>query len=163
MADHGKPPWKRAPGRRLPLAGLAMALFFLASCAIATVKADEHFDEALVKQIQPGVTTRAEVTRMFGIPVAVARQGEEVRYPAPDIRKAGYRTAPGDVFLDLFTPKHAIGPNHRVYYYYSVKLKTSSVFAGVTVNNSELTTDELWILIDDTSGQVVDYIFEDRS
>ncbi len=151
--------WGVAPWHALVL---SILLTMLTGCAIATVKADEHFEESQVKQIVPDLTSRSEVTQAFGIPVAVAKQGMDVSYPPPDIRKVGYRTIPGNVFLDLFTPKHKIRPSHRVYYYYSVELKASSVFACVTVNNSKLVTDELWILIDDQTGLVVDYIFEDR-
>lgn len=134
----------------------------LAACSFGKMKADEHFNEEDIRAITPGRTTSAEVIRKLGIPIAVAQKGKTVRYPTPDIRKVGSVEKPGDVFMDIFTPKHQIKATDKVYYYYSVELSSSEIFVGAIIHNSKVIIDELWILIDGESNTVTDYIFEDR-
>jgi len=119
-----------------------------------------------VDEVQPGKTTRSEVLEWFGMPLSIAKKGEVLRIPhgpewaAGGVRPAGYNQVDADAFFELFSTKHKITDHQRIYYYFSSLSTKYGVVLAVYVHESANTrVDRLWLLIDEETGLVDDYVF----
>lgn len=123
-------------------------------------RADEPFTEAQIRKITPGTTTKQDLLDWFGPPVAVARKGAVMKIPVPGLRKEGSHDVQADTFFELFSSKHALTEQHIIYYYYYAEIKGTEVmvFLAGTAYQREV-VDKLWLLVDDRTGVVADYIF----
>lgn len=143
-------------------ATIAIIAFIVSGCMFGSgsFRTGEPFQEKQIKQIAPGTTTKQQLLDWFGPPAAVARKGAVLKLPGSDSGKMDYQDVRADTFFELFSSKHALTDHHIVYYYLFTEVKSTQavvVFAGKVDN--QLKTDRLWILIDDDTGSVVDYIF----
>lgn len=120
-----------------------------------------------VNQLQAGKTTRAEVLKWFGPPLSIVTKGETLTIvhgapsrPGSMVAEASYETVQADTFFELFSTKHTITDRDRIYYYqYAVSYKYT-VFLLVYMNETANTrSDRLWVLIDEQTGLVEDYVF----
>jgi hypothetical protein len=129
--------------------------FMTSGCIVmSSYQSGESLQEKQIQQIAPGTTTKQQILDLFGPPVAVARKGSAQMVPS------AYQGIQVDTFFELFSPKHTLTERHIVYYYPAREVKGTSVlvpFAGAA--NNQVATDRLWILIDDGTGIVADYVF----
>jgi len=116
-----------------------------------------------VKKISPGKTTRREVLDLFGPPAAIARRGQEiVTVPVPGIRKESSQQVQADTFFALFSA-YAPNDSHVIYYYWRAEMReTHGVILGAMGTLGKLSVDKLWVLIDERTGVVVDYVFREE-
>ena len=132
----------------------------LTRCAVLKYKGEESFHEDQIKMILPGKSTKQEILLWFGPPLAIARKGKVMKLPPP----AGGEEHPDEVrwetFLRLFSPKHELTSFHSIYYYHYAESETEPVyFVYADRAEKKLVIDKLWILINQQTGIVEDYIF----
>jgi hypothetical protein len=124
--------------------------------------------EQQVKTIQPGKTTKQELFALFGAPMAIAAQGEETAILAPtELRGVGkvpesrkYYEIPADTMFELFSARHTLTEYDRVYYYYyATSWMLEVLFPLVVSKSGETTIDRLWVLMNERTGIVEDYVY----
>ena len=116
----------------------------------------ETFSKAAVKKIEPGKTTKDDILKWFGPPVAIARKGEEDKIISVENVRA-------DTFLELFSAKRTLTEHDIVYYYRSVKSSKSGVLVVFAAGeNTRSSTAKLWVLIDDRNGIVEDFFTSEK-
>jgi hypothetical protein len=139
----------------------AFMLICMSGCMVTGVEytVDEPLNEARIEGIQRAETTKQEILTWFGPPVAIARQGTTTKIPPPDLSKKGYEEVSSETFFELFSAKHEITEDHIIYYYYYREVKGSFAAIGLVGNSKQrLVVSKLWILINDTTGIVEDYL-----
>jgi hypothetical protein len=139
----------------------AFMLIGMSSCVVGKSKhiIGEPFNETRIKQIQRAETTKKDILKWFGPPVAIARQGTTMTLPPPGLTKEGYEEVSYETFFELFDAKHEIIEGHIIYYYYYREIKGSFAAIGPVDNSKQrLVVSKLWILINDTTGIVEDYL-----
>ncbi len=154
--------------RRVPVVlcvAVALAALCLCGCFVAreNVLADEALPGEHIRGIRRGATTRQEILDRFGPPVAVARRGTTMVHPPAGPAKRGRVEVPSDAFFELFSTGRALRDTEIVYYYDSSRLKATGFLliplVGGGFHNSETVVQRLWLLIDDGTGIVEDYVF----
>lgn len=162
-------------GREFKMKGLFLgvvvitATMFLWGCAIMPHKytSGEPIKEDKTKMIQPGKTTKEEIIQWFGIPTVIAKKDEKMSLP---IEMAGMMGVTGgevgkqevssDTFFNLFSSKHKLMENHRIYYYrYTKSSGTNFSMPFFGYSGGRALTDKLLVLINEDTGIVEDYIF----
>jgi len=147
------------------------ATTFLWGCAIMPYKhtSGEPIKEDKTKMIQPGKTTKEEIIQWFGIPSVIAKKGEKMSLPIEmaggmygigAAGEVGKQEVSSDTFFNLFSSKHKLIENHRIYYFTYTKNKGSTFnmpFFGYS--GGRALTDKLLVLINEDTGIVEDYIF----
>ena len=139
----------------------AFMLICMSGCMVSGVEyiIDEPLNEARIEEIQRAETTKQEILKWFGPPVAIARQGTTMKIPPPGPTKEGYEEILSETFFELFSAKHEIIEGHIIYYYYYSVIKGSFAGIGLAGNSKQrLVVSKLWILINDTTGIVEDYL-----
>jgi hypothetical protein len=145
------------------IAAIVIIAFIASGCMIVSEKfqTGESFQKKQITEIKPGTTTKQQILDWFGPPAAVARQGSALKIPGTGSGKAGNQDVQfSDTFFELFSAKNTLTEHHIVYYYPATEIRSTQVlvvFAGTA--DKKVSTDRLWILIDDRTGIVVDYIF----
>ncbi len=137
----------------------------LAGCAVGSgkYKGEETFHKGQINYILPGETTKQEILSWFGPPLAIAKKGKVIKIPSPDVQKTSSYEIHSDTFLELFSAKHQITEDHMVYYYTNSETKdTSGFFLFAGAQSSKLVVDKLWILINQKTGIVEDFLFRDQ-
>ncbi len=139
---------------------LALVLIFLSGCYSSQVnyRAGSSLNERQVRKIKPGQTHKEEVLQWFGPPIAIARWGKIMRFPAPDMQRKGFVEQEASTFFELFNSKHSLGDKHIIYYYYDIQSSKSynMVIMPVLIGSGSTKKNELWILIDTHNGLVLD-------
>ena len=118
----------------------------------ASDKGEKTFSKAGVNKIEPGKTTKEDILKWFGPPLAIARKGDEDKIMTAENVRA-------DTFLELFSAKRPLTENDVVYYYRNVDTSNSGTLI-VLIQTSERrsATAKLWVLIDDRNGIVEDFL-----
>lgn len=145
------------------LATAALLALISSGCIFGSrYRTEAPFTETQIRKITPGTTTKQEILDWFGPPIAVARSGEVMKIPAPGPLKEGSQDVQADTFFELFSSKHSLTEQHIIYYYYDSEMKGTEVlvlfFAGIV--KARVAENKLWLLIDDRTGMIVDYIFK---
>jgi hypothetical protein len=114
-------------------------------------------------KIVAGVTTRQELLRLVGPPMAVARRGEYVSVPAGSDPARGSYVQQADAWLESFAARRPLLDDHRVYYWYFMEDRGTRVFVPLFLvlvwNESRASSlEELWVLVDERTGVVVDLV-----
>ena len=123
-----------------------------------------------IEKIQPGKTKKTEILEWFGLPMAIGAKGATLTILRESawvgealggkIRRGGYYQAEADTFFELFSSKHKIVEQHRVYYYYRAVSTQFGFFAALAIYETRKTRfDKLWLLINEETGVVEDYVF----
>jgi hypothetical protein len=125
----------------------------LTGCLYASgTEKQRSFNDAEVKKIERGRTTKEEILRWFGPPLAIARKDEGDKIIPPENVRA-------ETFLELFAAKHTLTEGDVVYYYRNVEAKNSGgVVLFVVLEDRRLATSKLWVLIDNGNGIVKDFV-----
>lgn len=141
--------------RKNPIASL-FASIVLSGCMYATATfKEDSFVNADIKKIEPGRTTKEEILKWFGPPLAIAKKGEEDKIiPLENVRVA--------TFLELFATKHILTETDIIYYYRNVDIETKTGAVLLVISESKRSAaTKLWILIDTRSGIVEDYVISE--
>ncbi len=158
--------------RRHLLALTALAL--LAGCVIPLsgerTGRSLHWGRAA---IAPGKTTKLALFQALGPPMAIAGRGEYVMVPATTVHHVdgararalwqggGSYVQQGDAWLELFAARGPIGEDHRVYYWYTTADRGWVVILPIAVETHHSTGEELWVLVDEATGLVLDAVHRD--
>ncbi len=159
--------------RSLAIAIVGLGLLCAMGCVVPTIpfKTGEPIRGDRLVTLTSGTTTKQDLLEQFGPPTAIVAQHEIVAIPAPFAWNAGPATSfkmiardyrfQSDTFFELFSSGHGLGEYHRIYYYdYVVSSKTGYIFI-VAFNESGMTeTDRLWVLVNEKTGIVEDYVFK---
>ncbi len=133
-------------------------------------KTGEPIREELVGTVMPGKTTKQEMLEQFGPPTAIVRHHEIAAVLVPRSLKAGPSTSfklmtgdyrfQTDTFFEMFSPER--DPEyHRIYYYdYIVSSMTGHCFLFAFYDTGGTRTDRLWVLVNEKTGTVEDYVFK---
>jgi len=118
-----------------------------------------------IAKIQPGKTTKAEVLEWLGPPITIGAKGEIVAVLRPtewikhNVLLGGSRDTEVATWFELFAPKRETSDYHRVYYYYrAVTTRFDVPFPGMFVFDDTTIHDQLWILMNEETGIVEDYV-----
>lgn len=138
-------------------------IVLMSGCGPYTVteKWEPHFSEKDLLTIAPGETTKKEILGLLGPPAAMARKDMDAKLYEP---LAGTTTLlPPESLFDLFSLEDGPGTEHVVYYYQSVYTSQLGFFlleaGGPMEKPKPQLFLELWILIDDEKGIVIDYAY----
>ncbi len=152
------------------IAGLALSI---TACIVPNipVKTGEPIREDRVVMISPGTTTKQDLLEQFGPPTAIVAQHEIAAIPIPLVWIAGPATSlsmlsrdyrfQSDTFFELFASGRGTGEYHRIYYYDCVvSYKTGHIFIVAFYESGTTETDRLWVLVNEKTGIVEDYVFK---
>ena len=166
---------RRARARRAWIGAAAVAILGVGpGCAHlpAGGRTGRPLDADRAAALERGTTTKAELFERLGAPMAIVGRGEyaevvaaAVARPIPPgtwfVRQGG-GTWPlqGDAALALFADRHALGDDHRVYYWSFTEDSGLGVLWVVFVTETYRTRSaELWVLVDEATERVVDAVF----
>lgn len=151
----------------LPLAVAGFIIIFLWGCVPAPlVTTGRPLKDEKIIRIQPGKTTKEDIIEWFGAPMAIAVQGEILKIQAEaswakNMPRGGYYfEIDSDTFFELFSSKHELTEYHRIYYYYrAVSKKGFLILLLYLYDSGKTVIDKLWILVNEETGIVEDYVF----
>lgn len=146
-------PTFKESARAAALAGMLVAAAFQGGCAyMSGTDSRESFAAQDVRKIEPSRTTKREILDWFGPPAGIARQGQGDKViPLLQVR--------AETLLELFSARQTLNESDIVYYYRNLSLETQAGVVFLAGHSSRsMGRQELWVLIDDRSGAVRDYI-----
>jgi len=146
---------------RLIFLGVALSILFSGGgCHFRGIALDEQLDKAYIDKIQRGGTTKQEILDGLGLPKAIARKGKIIKAPSNDPEK-GMEEVDSELLFELFSEKHEIGDHHIIYFYYSSAAQMGHIMLIplVYVGSGAVNIDRLWILINQKTHRVEDYVF----
>lgn len=147
---------------------VCIVLLPVGGCIWGSVQYDRTLEKKMIKNIEPGKTTRKNILKWFGPPGVLARIDGVVSFPALETNKEKMREIDSKVFFKYFLEKHSISEHHVVYYYFNEGEKINGVSIPIPIGiplislpatSGNLQFSELWILVDHKTGQVEDYVF----
>jgi hypothetical protein len=115
---------------------------------------------------------KQDILEQFGPPTAIVALHEIAAIPTPVIWNAGPSTSfkmttkeyrfQADTFFELFASSgRGPGEYRRIYYYDCVvSSKTGYVFIVAFYESGMTETDRLWVLVNEKTGIVEDYVFK---
>lgn len=118
--------------RRLALAISALALALLPGCALARMSVNDPLDPAAVRQLQPGVSTAADVVELLGAPTDVVSLGRRsaYRYDAEKTKIAG-------LVLILFNMAHRDTRSDRVWVFFDEDQRLSHLASTFATHRTQ--------------------------
>ena len=152
--------------RRIPrITAAVLAGLCLGGCVMVRERfqADEPLPRERIREIVRGATTRREILERFGPPAAVARRGRTMVFPPPGPAKRGRQDVGSETFLELFSTARALREAEIVYYYDASRVEANGfvfvplIGGGYYLNR--ILVERLWLLIDENTGVVEDYVF----
>jgi hypothetical protein len=131
---------------------------------------DEPFTEKEVQMIRHDETSKKDILDWFGPPVAVARAGAVMKVPHWSKVESASKEVPADDFFERFPASSEKAQKPLVYYYETAQLNWTEYYVYVyngggplyipPLADRTLTVMKLWILLDETSGKVIDHQLE---
>jgi hypothetical protein len=131
---------------------------------------DEPFTEKKVQMIRHNETSKRDILDWFGPPVAVARAATVMKVPHWSKVESASKEFPADDFFKRFPASSGQAQKPLVYYYETAQLNWTEYYVYVyngggplyipPVADRTLTVVKLWILLDETSGKVIDHQLE---
>lgn len=120
------------PTRRLALTVAALAFALLPGCAIARMSVNDPLDAAAVRQLQPGVSTAADVVQVLGAPTDVVSLGRRsaYRYDAEKTKVAG-------LVLILFNMAHRDTRADRVWVFFDEDQRLTHVASTFATHRTQ--------------------------
>lgn len=159
MIKSGKPAWAMQSAVCVLTVLLLNGCFFMGE----RFQMDEPLKIEQIEGIRRGESTKEIILASFGPPTAIARQGKKMAFPPPGDSKREGGAVESRVFFELFSPERTLEADHIVYYYDSVRLKAGGFLfipiIGVGFHSKRVMVDRLWLLVDDTTGILEDYVF----
>lgn len=157
--------------RTILLAAVLALPAALMGCCIFPVPSHHtgnRISDQQIKTIQPGKTTKQEIIALFGAPMGIAVQGEattvlaptEYRYGPSGIQHRGSREVQADTLFELFSVRHSYTDYDRIYYYYDASSsKIVYWFLFYVYESGNTKVDQLWVLMNEKTGIVEDYVY----
>jgi hypothetical protein len=122
-----------------------------------------------VKTIEPGKTTKQELFALFGAPMGIVVQKEATTILAPTqymsegILHRGSYEVQADTQFELFSVRHSFTDYDRVYYYYDASYGKIAYFFVLYIYESGNTKiNRLWVLMNEKTGIVEDYVYREH-
>lgn len=151
------------------LSALAL-IILLPGCIWGSVHYDWTLKKEVIKNIEPGKTTRMNILQWLGPPAILAEQEGVALLPTLDPDPEKMRKIDSKVFFKYFLGKHTLSEQHVVYYYFNEWEKIGGVsipipgiaLASLPLTSTDLQFSELWVLVNRKTGQVEDYVFLER-
>jgi hypothetical protein len=148
----------------------ALALILLLpGCIWGSVHYDWTLKKEVIKNIEPGKTTRMNILQWLGPPAILAEQGGVTLLPTLDPDPEKMRKVDSKVFFKYFLEGHAISEQHVVYYYFNewekingVSIPIGNTLLSLPLTSTDLQFSELWVLVNRKTGQVEDFVFLER-
>ncbi len=158
------------PVKRIGAFVLLLAIVPVSGCLIFPEAAPDYGikdPEKLVVFVEPGKTTKRELLKRFGPPVAIAAQDEmtviPLIYDVPPLRPGNTYAIRSDAWFELFAAERSLTEYHRVYYYYALSRSRVLMFFWIfDYRGSSTETDRLWFLVNERTGTVEDYAFKEH-
>jgi len=151
------------------LAALALIILIpVGGCIWGSVQYDRTLEKELIKNIEPGKTTRKNILEWFGPPEILARNDGVVLLPPLETSQGKMREVDSKVFFKYFLQRHPIAEHHVVYYYFnegedingfSIPIPIGTFFVSLPATSGNLQLSELWVLVNRQTEQVEDYVF----
>ncbi|MEE8126997.1 MAG: hypothetical protein V3T45_00460 [Nitrospinaceae bacterium] len=150
------------------LAALALIILIpVGGCIWGSVQYDRTLEKELIKNIEPGKTTRLNILEWFGPPEILARKDGVVLLPPLETGQGKMREVDSKVFFKYFLERHTLSEQHVVYYYFNEWEKIGGVsipipglaLASLPLTSGNLQSRELWVLVNRQTEQVEDYVF----
>lgn len=139
---------------------LVSATSLLASCMVgnSTLEMDSSVTSDNSDKIVKGVTNRSHILDTFGPPHAIARKGKTIYIPFWEGSTS--REVDSDVLFELFSDNNKLTDQHIIYYYDNTTISRSNVFVLIGHSRSaSVKSHRLWIMINDITGIVEDYVY----
>ncbi len=150
------------------LAALALIILIpVGGCIWGSVQYDRTLEKELIKNIEPGKTTRLNILEWFGPPAILAEKEGMASLPSEGQDYEKMRQVDSIVFFKYFLERHPIAEQHVVYYYFNEWEKIGGVsipipglaLASLPLTSGNLQSRELWVLVNRQTEQVEDYVF----
>jgi hypothetical protein len=149
-----------------------MLITLLPGCIWGSVQYDRTLTKDVVEKIEPRKTTRKSILKWFGPPEVLAKKGDVVSLPilGKDSKDVKIQEVDSTIFFEKFLEKHPISEHHVVYYYLNEGEDINGfaipipglAFISIPATFGNLQFSELWILVNNETGQVEDYVFLER-
>lgn len=149
----------------LQYAAFPLVVLFLNGCFFmgGRFQMDEPLKAEQIEGIRRGESTKETILALFGPPTAIARRGKTMVFPPPGAGKRQSAPVESRLFFELFSAEQPLRAGHIVYYYDSARLKAGGFLLvpviGGGFHSERVLVDRLWLLVDDTTGIVQNYIF----
>jgi len=140
---------------------IIVTTLFLAGCINAySFRYGPQIKEDIVKMIQPGKTTKEDIIQWFGSSTnIVQKQGADATTPKEGLVDVIDPRLVSPSF-DLFSSKHKITEDHRIYVYTSTKSEGTVFYLSFfTKSDGQMFKDSLLVLVNEKTGIAEDYIF----
>jgi len=131
---------------------------------------DEPFTEKKVQMIRHNETSKKDILDWLGPPAAVARAGTVMKVPHWSKVESASTEVQADDFFKRFSTTREQAQKPLVYYYETAQLNWTEYYGYVynaagpfyipPLADRTLTVMKLWILLDETSGKVIDHQLE---
>jgi hypothetical protein len=133
----------------------------------------EGFDRTKLESLRSGQTHQREILAWLGPPLALLRPGKSVKIDSPSDAPLHPDTSvkfdvPSAATLDydaqflLFAERHEPGPSMVIYYYQHLSESAQEGFVvALGTRSTTVERERLWILIDERTGRVVDFVFRE--
>lgn len=130
-------------------------------CFSKSVEYDFIFDEDEIERIHLGKTTKENILDWFGPPKAMATKGKKFQFASSS---AGSKAEPinNEILFELFSEKHQLTNHHSVYFYSTSGTSGAEMFLISFVYVQAPETNRLWVLVNQESGLVEDYVYRPR-
>ena len=154
----------KSPSSKLSVLAL---IILIPGCIWGSVQYDRTLKKEVIKNIEPGKTTRTNILEWLGPPAILAKREGVTLLPPLDPDPEKMRQVDSNVFFKYFLKRHAISEHHVVYYYFNEWEKIGGVsipipgiaLASLPLTSTDLQFSELWVLVNRTTGRVEDYVF----
>jgi hypothetical protein len=148
------------------LSALALTIL-IPGCIWGSVQYDLTLKKGVIKNIEPGETTRINILEWFGPPAILAKKEGIASLPSEGQDYEKMRQVDSIVFFKYFLERHTITKQHVVYYYFNEWEKIGGVsipipglaLASLPLTSGNLQSSELWVLVNRKTGRVEDYVF----
>lgn len=124
-------------------------------CIVRSVEYDFIFDEEEIERIHLGKTTKEEILDWFGPPNAMATKGKSFQFASSSAGSKA-ETITNEILFELFSKKHQLANHHSVYFYSTSRTSNLEIILA-SVTSPDM--NKLWVLVNQESGLVEDYVY----
>jgi hypothetical protein len=149
--------------------GILALIILIPGCIWGSVQHDRTLKKEMIKNIEAGKATRMNILEWFGPPAILAKTEGMVSFPALKPDDEAMRKFDSIVFFKYFLKRHVISEHHAVYYYFDewekingISIPIGNTLISLPLTSTDLQFSELWVLVNQKTGQVEDYVFLER-
>ena len=149
--------------------GILALIILIPGCIWGSVLYDRTLEKEMIKDIEPGITTRMNILEWFGPPAILARKEGVVLFPTLGSDPEKMQEVDSKVFFKYLLEGHTLSDHHVVYDYFNewekingVSIPIGNTLLSLPLTSTDLQFSELWVLVNRKTGQVEDYVFLER-